>query len=118
MNVRITYALNSEGRLVHIDSVPNGNECGCICPACKEPLQAKDAGHIRNHHFAHKLGADCPTALETTLHLLAKDKIQRAFYEQKDFYMEFEYHSYCEKIKDCVFLDMAIVRTLNIEGLI
>lgn len=78
MKVYLTYALNQEGQLVHVDDVPNGKECGCICPACKKPLQAKNAGEVREHHFAHQPGVDCPTALETALHFLAKDKIQRA----------------------------------------
>lgn len=97
----LTYALNHEGTLIHIDSVPNGNECDCICPACKKPLQAKNAGQIRKHHFAHQSGVDCPTAVETTLHLLAKEKIQKAFYSQNTFKIEFEYHSYCENVKTC-----------------
>lgn len=46
------YALNEKGELVHIDSVPNGNDCGCICPACNKPLQGKNNGTHRTHHFA------------------------------------------------------------------
>ena len=72
----LKYALNTKGELVHIDSVPNGNDCGCICPACKKPLQAKNKGTHRTHHFAHQSGVDCPTAYESSLHLLAKKKIQ------------------------------------------
>ena len=37
----LTYALNAEGKLVHIDSVPNGKACGCLCTFCGEALQAK-----------------------------------------------------------------------------
>ena len=29
MKAYLTYALNQEGLLVHVDSVPNGNECNC-----------------------------------------------------------------------------------------
>ena len=43
-NKYLKYALNAKGELVHIDSVPNGNDCGCVCPACKKPLQAKNNG--------------------------------------------------------------------------
>lgn len=100
----LTYALNREGDLVHIDSVENGNECGCFCPACKKTLQAKNAGLIREHHFAHQPGVDCPTALETALHFLAKDKIQKAFYDKNVFNMEFEYHSYCKNVQTCKFV--------------
>ena len=97
----LTYALNPEGNLVHIDSVPNGNDCGCICPACKKPLQAKNAGRIKKHHFAHQSGVDCPTAVETALHLLAKEKIQKAFYEQDEFYMKFICKSFCPQNNSC-----------------
>ena len=103
MKAYLTYALNQEGKLVHVDNVPNGKECGCICPACKKPLQAKNGGQVREHYFAHQPGVDCPTALETTLHFLAKDKIQRAFYEKK-FNIEFEYRSYCTNAQSCHYI--------------
>lgn len=103
MQAYLKYALNIEGDLVHIDNVPNGNNCGCVCPACKKPLQARNAGLIREHHFAHQVGVDCPTAYETSLHLLAKEKIQKAFYEQQVFMIDFEYHSFCIKEKACKF---------------
>lgn len=103
MKAYLTYALNQEGKLVHVEDVPNGNDCRCICPACKKPLQAKNAGLIREHHFAHQPGVDCPTALETALHLLAKEKIQKAFYEQDVFNMEFEYRSYCTNAQSCQY---------------
>ena len=40
----LTYALNKDGDLVHIDSVPNGNKCACFCPHCKSELCAKNGG--------------------------------------------------------------------------
>lgn len=104
MKADLTYALNHEGVLVHIDSVPKGNNCGCICPACKKPLQAKNAGKLRKHHFAHQIGVDCPTAFETVLHLLAKERIQKAFYAQTAFNIEFEYRYHCKKEKSCVYV--------------
>lgn len=103
MKAYLTYALNLEGKLVHVEDVPNGNKCGCICPACKKPLQAKNSGQIRDHHFAHQSGVDCATAQETALHLLAKKKIQKAFYEQEVFNIEFEYSSYCVNIQTCKY---------------
>ena len=103
MQTYLKYALNIKGNLVHIDNVPNGNDCGCVCPACKKPLQARNAGLIREHHFAHQVGVDCPTAYETSLHLLAKEKIQKAFYEQQAFMIDFEYRSFCINEHTCKF---------------
>lgn len=72
----LTYALNSDGDLVHIDSVPNGNNCGCFCPHCKEELCARNNGEKRTHHFAHTSGADCAGAIESALHVMAKKVLQ------------------------------------------
>lgn len=71
----LTWALNKEGDLVHVDEVPNGNECGCFCPHCKSALCAKNGGDptIMIHHFAHLSGADCIGAVESALHKMAKD---------------------------------------------
>lgn len=71
----LKYALNKNGDLVHIDDVPNGNECGCFCPHCKSELCAKNGGNNerRVHHFAHLSGADCVGAIESALHKMAKD---------------------------------------------
>ena len=71
----LTYALNKDGDLVHIDSVPNGNDCACICPHCKSDLCAKNAGSESKkvHHFAHVSGVDCVGAVESALHKMAKD---------------------------------------------
>lgn len=37
----IKYALNADKKLMFIDNVPNGMECGCVCPGCKEKLKTK-----------------------------------------------------------------------------
>ena len=75
----LTYALDAFGKLVHVDSVPNGKACECFCTFCGEPLQAKQ-GAKRRHHFSHISGTECEAAYESMLHLLAKEKIQEAFY--------------------------------------
>lgn len=71
----LIYALNRSGELVSVDTVPNGNDCGCICPSCKDKLCAKNGGdnEKRIHHFAHQSGADCVGAVESVLHRMAKD---------------------------------------------
>lgn len=100
----LQYALDRNGILAHIDSVANGNNCDCVCPACNEPLVARNEGRINIHHFAHQSGLECSCAYETTLHLLAKEKIQKAFYENKVFNIKYEYTSYCTEIKTCKFI--------------
>lgn len=37
----LIYAIGTNGQLVFVDDVPNGKQCGCVCPACNEPLVAK-----------------------------------------------------------------------------
>ena len=69
----LAYALNAEGKLVHIDSVKNGLECCCKCPGCNESLVAKNDGKIREHHFAHLSGNDCGTGYETIRHIWGKE---------------------------------------------
>ena len=99
----ITYALNVKRKLVHVDSVPNGKACGCFCTYCGEPLLAKQ-GVKRKHHFSHISGTECASAYESMLHLLAKERIQEAFYNNETFIIEFEYWSYCA-IENCIFTD-------------
>lgn len=73
MSALLTLALNEQGELVHVDSVPKGSACKCVCPHCKKPLDAKNGGKQREHHFAHSHGYQCEGAFETALHLLAKE---------------------------------------------
>ena len=47
-----SWAENTSGQMVHIDSVLNGLQCGCHCPHCKEPLLARH-GDVKAHGFAH-----------------------------------------------------------------
>jgi hypothetical protein len=57
--------------------VPLGKECGCVCPACHQPIYAKHcrAGKV-TPHFAHAPGTNCTTGLETALHRAAKQLIE------------------------------------------
>ena len=73
MDAYLTYAVGEKGYLVHIDSVPNGEACGCTCPECGSKLIAKNKGQHNQHHFAHVGGSDCVGAVESALHLMAKE---------------------------------------------
>ena len=69
----LTYAVNADKVLVHVEDVKTGLKCGCFCPYCNAPLYPKNAGEIRDHHFAHAQGHECEGAYESQLHLFAKE---------------------------------------------
>ena len=74
----LTHAIiDGQEELIHIDKVPNGLACNCRCPHCNAPLEAKNGGEIRDHHFAHVNNKKCEGAYETMLHLLAKHALKK-----------------------------------------
>ena len=85
----IPYALHdSTGRIVHVDNVPRGADCGCICFGCRSPLIARK-GQVRRHHFAHKSPAEKCAAPDTALHKTAIALIEQSFHDamtQRDEY--------------------------------
>lgn len=97
---RLTYGKNQDGRLVHIETVPSGLACNCVCPECGAPLNAKK-GKKNQHHFAHANGADCAGARMTALHMLAQQIIEeekkirkpwfKGYYEDPSKLIYFEY---------------------------
>lgn len=102
MNSKINYALNENQKLVFVDDVPNGKECGCVCPNCGEKLMAKNGGSKREHHFAHLSGTECEGAYESMLHLLAKERIRNAFLEKDSFLLWHEYIASCNRMDTCI----------------
>lgn len=100
----LIYAISNDGRFVNVDEVQTGQDCNCICPACKEPVVAKNNGLVRVHHFAHQSGSECDLAYESMLHLLAKERVQYAFQNAEHFYLDFEYRSYCPNENQCKFV--------------
>lgn len=70
MGIELLYGLRNN-ELVHIDQVPSGLDCNCVCPHCKEVLIAKK-GEIKKHHFAHYQAEDCYHGNESALHIEAK----------------------------------------------
>ncbi len=61
------------GKFVHVDSVPNGKKCGCICPECKDDLIAKNNCKDKSNHFAHLNLVEGRACLMTQLHLAAQN---------------------------------------------
>lgn len=73
-----SWAENADGKMVHVDTVPNGLNCGCICPCCHEKLKARQ-GNERAHGFAHhskKRKANLKICYEVTMYKLAEQIIQ------------------------------------------
>ena len=71
--MQLIYAIDKNTEtLVHVDMVPNGNQCHCKCPGCGEDLIAKNKGKIKDHHFAHDQDHVCHHGYQTQLHLLSK----------------------------------------------
>ena len=65
---------------VHISEIKpeeNGDDCNCVCPNCKAPLRARRGKGKHTPHFAHAYQTKCDhsAALESGLHLLAKQII-------------------------------------------
>ena len=76
-----SYAEDEKGELVHVDSVPRGKNCGCICPYCREKLGARH-GNNRAHGFFHlshrseERGANLDICYKVILYKLAEQIIK------------------------------------------
>lgn len=68
--LNLVYAIK-DGAGISIEDVDSGLKCGCVCPACGDPLVAKKGTKVM-HHFAHHSGSNCEYGYETSLHLMAK----------------------------------------------
>lgn len=66
--LKIPYAFRN-GVIVHVDDVPQGLACECVCAVCREPLLAKKGPKLV-HHFSHRGESVCNS--ETILHILGK----------------------------------------------
>ena len=76
MSEIVTWAWSEhKKKMVHIDSVPNGHKCGCICKKCGKPLNARQGGK-NEHSFAHRSEDGlCRGLGESSIHYLAKQII-------------------------------------------
>ena len=72
--------------VILIEDIPkeqNGLKCGCVCPACKEPFEAR-MGDVRRHHFAHSgQGCDEVNAYMAGLYMI----LQQYISEHNSFYL-------------------------------
>lgn len=81
---RIKYPLailTETGSIVQASDVPNGLNCNCHCPFCKEKLIA--VNNERNKledHFRHKADTKCKADYETFIHWLSKHVIKNLEY--------------------------------------
>jgi len=73
MEARLTYGIR-DGILHNIKDVESGLSCNLNCALCDDRLIAKK-GNRKQHHFAHYRVENCKGAVETSLHLLAKEII-------------------------------------------
>ena len=100
---KLTYALDSSGKMVSIRNVERGLACNCRCPKCKEALVAK-LGHEggRQPHFAHQKDSDCHGSYMTALHMLAQQIIE----EDKQVMLPDYQGKYIQKSTNCITFDL------------
>lgn len=79
----LTYAKTKDGNGISIhDVVKTFTQSSYFCPCCNELVIARQ-GKYNAWHFAHKSKKECEGALQTALHLMAKDILS----ETKHFYI-------------------------------
>ena len=79
---KIPFGLReSDNALVDVYDVPNGKQCGCVCPSCHTPLEARQ-GNIKIWHFAHasknvynKTKNECEYSFYLSVRLMARQLI-------------------------------------------
>jgi hypothetical protein len=70
--MKVPFGLK-DNRLWFVTDVPNGNGCECVCPKCKQPLQARNnPSNIKQPYFAHVAHATCTYSGMTDVHLMAQ----------------------------------------------
>lgn len=64
-------AVDATGNIRFPDEVPRGSACGCHCPECGSPLQARQ-GETRQWHFAHEPGQERPECVVGAVNLIRR----------------------------------------------
>jgi hypothetical protein len=72
-DLKLPFGLRVDtGKMVSVDAVLRGLSCECVCPACHGQLVAAKGDIVRHHFRHHAEDRICAGALETVLHLMAK----------------------------------------------
>lgn len=70
----IEYAyLKGTTYLAHVDDVPNGKGCDCVCVGCGDALVAKNNCVDKANHFSHDCLAEKRSCRMTQLHIFAQN---------------------------------------------
>lgn len=120
MTQLLTYGLQN-GKLIHISEVSNGLASECVCPHCKRALIAKNnPNNKKESHFAHYSTMECKGAVETALHLLAKEVMLNT---KKMFLPDYHYDyipenelSIYNEGKSVEFDEIVIEKSIEIDG--
>lgn len=78
--LKVPFGKREDGSVAHISELTlaeNGLRCKCVCPKCGKPLQARNGGKVRVPHFSHHIETVCEGAVESGLHLFAKEVFTR-----------------------------------------
>lgn len=77
LNVMLIPFGLKDNKIYHVQNVPNGLACGCICPNCRKPLIAKNDGEVRGPYFSHGKNTECTDyQVMTYLHQYAQQLIE------------------------------------------
>lgn len=76
MNHKLTIGIKNN-KVVGIDSVENGIDCGCVCSFCGSSLIANKEDYYDDHYFSHKDSLTCDYAVESSILLAAKDILKK-----------------------------------------
>lgn len=67
-----------DGRMVHVEEVEPGKDCGCVCVECGGTLVASNKlPREVAMYFRHDSGAECAGGYETAIHRAAKEVLLR-----------------------------------------
>lgn len=98
----LTYGLRDK-KLHHISEVANGLKCNCTCPGCGHILIARNnPTNKKIAHFAHYKGMECNNAIESAIHLLAKEILE----EKKKLRLPNYHYDYDNTNPDTLFREL------------